>query len=994
MIRTTIYTGTPTLSVRDNRNQVVRTLNYNRRDIRQLAEVLIERQLTSDDGRHSQQWDARLFDLWQNDDTVSPNLHTRPSLAGQALRSDSVDAGWCVALYDAAGRIVWAEDGRGTRSRTEFDQLGRPRAAYLQVGEEVERVAERCIYGDTDGSMPDPSSYNARGQLVRHYHDAGLQAAPSYSLQGAALREQCQLLPSAEALSDWQGENESAWQDELAPQVYTTTHEYDALGGALAQTDARGNLQRWSYDVAGLLSQSFLTLSGGSEQILLKQQSWSAAGQKLQETAGNDVVTSYSYEPQTQRLVRIETRRADLSVLQDLSYGYDPVGNVIWQENAVVATRYFANQAVKARNDFQYDALYQLMSASGRENANAGIQGPALPEAMPDTSNLVNYTRSYAYDDGGNLLRIQHTGALSYSNEIVVGSRSNRALAQDSNSPITPEQIDDYFDANGNVLRMQPGTPLGWNERNQLQRVVLVDRGTEQDNDREVYQYRQGLRVRKQMRRLLDATSQRWDIDEVIYLPGLELRSRYAELAGQPQAPSEELHVATPAQGGRAQVRVLHWVAGKPTDITNDQVRYGLGDQIGSLQLELDSSGLVISQEEYYPFGGTAVLAARSATEVAYKVVRYSGKERDGTGLYYYGYRYYAPWLGRWLNPDPAGQVDGLNVYRMVGNNPITYQDVDGRWEEIPELRGGIPLVGGVEKKHVVNTGTELLQVYGSRLRGKYSLTSASVHNVYHGGEGVSHMGLVDLEQHLIHLMPARPDSQYGGKVYPAPSFLVQGRNRATNSFDPTFSPGAGALLNAHEHALLLVLDEERRPFFKEDIPNFLGFTFTPEPTADLSPEQHMADSFLGRSRSMNSDKSPRNYKSGFYAADYYMKEEGGKILYQPLKEKWYRDRNAASAAISPGTLLFGDPVQAATGTLSESIEASVKEVIVRDLSLNSRFNSSEYSQQATGIRNLATEWGVNIEQAQAAAAPPQSLVSGTQRVRLSAAAVRRLQPH
>ena len=678
MIRTTIYTGTPTLSVRDNRNQVVRTLNYNRRDIRQLAEVLIERQLTSDDGRHSQQWDARLFDLWQNDDTVSPNLHTRPSLAGQALRSDSVDAGWCVALYDAAGRIVWAEDGRGTRSRTEFDQLGRPRAAYLQVGEEVERVAERCIYGDTDGSMPDPSSYNARGQLVRHYHDAGLQAAPSYSLQGAALREQCQLLPSAEALSDWQGENESAWQDELAPQVYTTTHEYDALGGALAQTDARGNLQRWSYDVAGLLSQSFLTLSGGSEQILLKQQSWSAAGQKLQETAGNDVATSYSYEPQTQRLVRIETRRADLSVLQDLSYGYDPVGNVIWQENAVVTTRYFANQAVKARNDFQYDALYQLMSASGRENANAGIQGPALPEAMPDTSNLVNYTRSYAYDDGGNLLRIQHTGALSYSNEIVVGSRSNRALAQDSNSPITPEQIDDYFDANGNVLRMQPGTPLGWNERNQLQRVVLVDRGTEQDNDREVYQYRQGLRVRKQMRRLLDATSQRWDIDEVIYLPGLELRSRYAELAGQPQAPSEELHVATPAQGGRAQVRVLHWVAGKPTDITNDQVRYGLGDQIGSLQLELDSSGLVISQEEYYPFGGTAVLAARSATEVAYKVVRYSGKERDGTGLYYYGYRYYAPWLGRWLNPDPAGQVDGLNVYRMVRNNPVTLFDHQG----------------------------------------------------------------------------------------------------------------------------------------------------------------------------------------------------------------------------------------------------------------------------------------------------------------------------
>ncbi|MFJ2714382.1 RHS repeat-associated core domain-containing protein, partial [Pseudomonas sp. NPDC087346] len=57
---------------------------------------------------------------------------------------------------------------------------------------------------------------------------------------------------------------------------------------------------------------------------------------------------------------------------------------------------------------------------------------------------------------------------------------------------------------------------------------------------------------------------------------------------------------------------------------------------------------------------------------------RYSGKERDATGLYYYGFRYYAPWLGRWINPDPAGTIDGLNLYRMVRNNPIALFDTDG----------------------------------------------------------------------------------------------------------------------------------------------------------------------------------------------------------------------------------------------------------------------------------------------------------------------------
>ncbi|WP_235895395.1 RHS repeat-associated core domain-containing protein, partial [Yersinia rochesterensis] len=43
-----------------------------------------------------------------------------------------------------------------------------------------------------------------------------------------------------------------------------------------------------------------------------------------------------------------------------------------------------------------------------------------------------------------------------------------------------------------------------------------------------------------------------------------------------------------------------------------------------------------------------------------------------------YGFRYYLPWLGRWLSSDPAGTVDGLNLYRMVRNNPISYHDKNG----------------------------------------------------------------------------------------------------------------------------------------------------------------------------------------------------------------------------------------------------------------------------------------------------------------------------
>jgi YD repeat-containing protein len=42
------------------------------------------------------------------------------------------------------------------------------------------------------------------------------------------------------------------------------------------------------------------------------------------------------------------------------------------------------------------------------------------------------------------------------------------------------------------------------------------------------------------------------------------------------------------------------------------------------------------------------------------------------------GFRYYAPWLQRWINPDPAWGIDGLNFYRMVRNNPIALHDPNG----------------------------------------------------------------------------------------------------------------------------------------------------------------------------------------------------------------------------------------------------------------------------------------------------------------------------
>ncbi len=82
-----------------------------------------------------------------------------------------------------------------------------------------------------------------------------------------------------------------------------------------------------------------------------------------------------------------------------------------------------------------------------------------------------------------------------------------------------------------------------------------------------------------------------------------------------------------------------------------------------------------MSYQEYFPFGGTSYTVGEISS--AY---RFTGKELDEfTGLYYFGARYYASWLGRWTTADPSGPVDGRNLFIYCSNRPINMIDPYGR---------------------------------------------------------------------------------------------------------------------------------------------------------------------------------------------------------------------------------------------------------------------------------------------------------------------------
>jgi RHS repeat-associated protein len=84
--------------------------------------------------------------------------------------------------------------------------------------------------------------------------------------------------------------------------------------------------------------------------------------------------------------------------------------------------------------------------------------------------------------------------------------------------------------------------------------------------------------------------------------------------------------------------------------------------------LVTDSSKNIVSAVTYHPFG-------EPSTAEGQEHYLYTGKQKDATGLYYYGARFYDPGVGRFLTRDPKG---GINRYSYCLNNPLKNIDPDG----------------------------------------------------------------------------------------------------------------------------------------------------------------------------------------------------------------------------------------------------------------------------------------------------------------------------
>lgn len=221
-------------------------------------------------------------------------------------------------------------------------------------------------------------------------------------------------------------------------------------------------------------------------------------------------------------------------------------------------------------------------------------------------------------------------------------------------------------DGSGNVVQENAHRRFTWNHSD---RMTSFHTQLDGEGMSAYYLYDSvGKRVKKVVHR------KGGNVETAVYVDDLFEHHQWVQVGGD-SGENNWYHV----RDNENQIVLMRVGSSYPLD-EGPSIQYHLTDHTGSKTLSVDREGGFINHEEYTPYGET------SFGSFARKRYRFSGKERDEeSGLYYYGARYYSPWLLRWRSPDPDSPASGVNVYIFAYNNPIKYRDPTGRQPENSE---------------------------------------------------------------------------------------------------------------------------------------------------------------------------------------------------------------------------------------------------------------------------------------------------------------------
>lgn len=445
------------------------------------------------------------------------------------------------------------------------------------------------------------------------------------------------------------------------------SYGYDELGRVASRT-LNGVTSTWSYDALGRLASQ-------GDPIGAFTYVYDGTTSRLQTlTYPNAQTTTYTYLPNADdhRLQEIHHRTAGGVTLSRFAYAYDAVGNIkTWtQQYGSTANAY----------DIGYDPADQITSAAYHTTDPTPTvlkryayaydpTGNRTTEEIDDTPTASTYNNMnwLMSQDGGRALDFKGTvneqatvtvqgkpGTVGADNrfagkaQVVPGTNTVAVVATDpsGNTRTNTYQVGISagpktfgYDANGSLTSNGTKT-YEWNGESRLTRVL--------DGGSEIARFSYdgfGHRAQKVVGGV--TRTYIYDGDDI-----LEERLSTGSTIRYLHGPGID--------------RPLASVDGAGT------ISYYLADHLGSIVQTTNSSAVVTLTRQYDAYGNQ--ISGSTASGYAF-----TGREWDAeTGLYYYRARYYDATLGRFLSPDPAGLLGGVNPFVYVQNRPSVLDDPFG----------------------------------------------------------------------------------------------------------------------------------------------------------------------------------------------------------------------------------------------------------------------------------------------------------------------------
>lgn len=588
------------------------------------------------------------------------------------------------------GELESVQDHLGSFVEYERDALGNiTTTRRLAGGISIESTAQYDVLGRRE-ELHDPdtgswfTTYNAAGEVVRHA-SASTCVASRYDARGRLWKRD----DYANATCSGIAPSTATWLFDTAVRGWgkldtVTTVDFDLVTARMERYDAIGRtnrvettvgadtyVERLTFDALGRPMQSFFSgtqipeqgelveydahgysyrmrdaMNGTSGRILHETTQRNARGQVTEERRADSasLVSSRSYEPATGRLLSIVTPD-----LQNLTYEYDPLGNL--------SERWDLSVGTYVREVMTYDAL-QRLTRTDYLNAVGGTLS----------------SNAHTYDPMGNLTPV---GVVSY------GVKPSSCLPSDSTpgpgalAVLNATQF--CYDSRGNRTRQFDGSVSKQTVTYTPYEQVREVRSTVSSARTVRYHYG----AERQRLRRLDYTN-----DTAAGTPTTANTVGNAEILVRAGSTTREVRrnlgpvirsrtIASSAVVLSSEERFVFTDAqGSPHRITNAQ-----GTVPTAGRMRFAAFGRRASPIEGLPLSVTAIFSfPDTQTRMGY-----TGHEQaDPVGLIHMNGRMYDPLVGRFLQADPLvqdpGNLQSLNRYSYVLNNPFAYTDPTGYW--------------------------------------------------------------------------------------------------------------------------------------------------------------------------------------------------------------------------------------------------------------------------------------------------------------------------